>query len=172
MVKVETSAGVQKFAASATPNALSYDIYNLDKYMQFSKLPVGTYKITVTAKDKMTSKTLVSGQFTVAANSLNVAGSGMKYPSGTLQKGATFGVYGTVSSSSNLKQVELVVRKIDGFIMFQAKAAPNAKSYNIHNLDAQMKFRTLGAGKYIYQVIATDANNTKVYLISMSFTEA
>lgn len=168
MITVQSTTGIIKFFGSATPNALTYDVYNLDSYMKFSGLPAGNYIYKVTAKDLKGTKTLVNSRFNVKA-SLGVKGASMVYPSGTLTKGKTFRVSGTVSSTSNIKNVMLRVFRTDGTVMFSRTATVGAKSYNVYNLDKYMKFASLGAGKYVYQVVVTDANGTATNVISKSF---
>ena len=94
----------------------------------------------------------------------------MVYPSGTLTKGKTFSVKGTVSSGNKVAKVVVSVHSVDGTKQFSASASPNAASYNINKLDSYMTFRKLPAGKYIYRVCVTDGNGVSKYVISTSFT--
>ena len=166
--KVTGSDGSVKFSASAAPAAKSYDLNKLDAKMTFSSLANGSYRYVVTASDEMGTKTLVNADFKVAA-SASVTGSGLNYPK-TLTAGKGFGVYGTVSSSSNIKKVQLFVYKADGTVVLKPYVSPGAKSYNIHKLDGKMTFAKLKAGRYLYQVVVTDAKDVQSYLVSKTFT--
>ena len=122
----------------------------------------------MTAKDEKTTKTLVDASFKVAT-SAGVKGSGLTYPT-TLKAGNGFGVKGTISSTSNLKKVQLFVYKVDGMVVLNPGVSLNSKIYNVYNLDKKMTFAKLSTGKYLYQVVATDANGVQSYLVSKFFT--
>lgn len=166
--KVIGSDGKVKCSGNASPAAKSYDLSKLDSKMTFSSLANGTYRYVVTASDEMGTKTLVNASFKVAA-SAGVKGSSLNYPK-TITAGKGFGVYGIVKSSFNIKKVQLFVYKADGTEVLKPSASPNAKSYNIHKLDSKMTFARLKAGRYLYQVVVTDANGTQAYLVSKFFT--
>lgn len=160
--------GTIVFSAGATPNSKTYSLYNLDSKMSFGKLTAGTYKFVVTATDETGTVTLISQNFTCSATDITTAS--MVYPSGTLTKGKTFRVSGTVKSGKNLTAVELSVHTVDGVKKFSASANPKAKSYNVYNLDKHMLFSKLPAGKYVYRVRVADANGVSKYVITKSFT--
>ena len=166
--KVTGSDGSVKFSGTASPAAKTYDLSKLDAKMTFSSLANGTYNYVVTASDEMGTKTLINASFKVA-DSAGVKGSSLNYPK-TITAGKGFGVYGTVSSSSKIKNVQLFVYKIDGTEVLKPSASPNAKTYNIHNLDSKMTFAKLKAGKYLYQVVVTDAKDVRSYLVTKFFT--
>lgn len=165
---INTKTGKTAFSATAKPNAKSYSFYNLDAKMTFSKLAAGSYVIRITATDSKGTKTLVNQKFT--AVNATFSSSSMVYPTGTRTKGKPFQVGGTVTGAVTLKNVELSVYTIDGVKKFSASATPNAKKYNVFNLDSKMTFKSLPAGKYIYRVKVTDVNNVTKYMISTYFT--
>lgn len=165
---VNKSTGKTMFSATATPNAKSYSLYNLDAKMAFSKLAAGSYTILVTATDTKGTKTLIKQDFTTA--NATFSSSSLVYPSGTLTKGKTFKVSGKVTANAKIKNVELSVHTTDGVKKFSASASPKVKTYDIYKLDSKMTFKSLPAGKYIFRVKVTDNNNVSKYLVSMSFT--
>ena len=79
-------------------------------------------------------------------------------------KGDGHGVYGYVASKNTLTSVNVMVVNADtGAEVFSKKITPNAKTYNLFNLDSSMTFASWAAGKYYYVVHAQDnAGNTKV----------
>ena len=85
-------------------------------------------------------------------------------------KGKTFSCKGTVSSSNKIQKVTMSVYSVDGVKQFEASAEPGTKSYDLHKLDAQMTFRKLGAGKYIYRVTVVDANGVASNVVTKSFS--
>lgn len=165
-VKVETTSGTQKFAASVNPNSTSYSLYNLDSKMTFSKLPEGNYVYTVTAKDTKETKTLIKSNFSVKAS--NITSSGMNYPT-TLAKGSYFTIKGTVGSSDKLKSVTAIVHTVNGVKKFSSSVNTNAKTYNVYNLDPKMTFKSLPAGEYIYRVSVVDAKGIEKFVVSKKF---
>ena len=164
----DASTGKVAFSGTAQPNSKSYSLFNLDSKMTFSKLAAGKYVLEVVAKDTVGEKTLVKHEFSRVAS--NIKSANMVYPSGTLTKGKTFRVSGTVSSTDKISKVELCVYNVNGEKMFAATAAPNATSYDVYGLDSKMTFRQLPAGKYIYRVVVTDSKSVTKYAVSMSFT--
>lgn len=72
------------------------------------------------------------------------------------------GVYGRVVSNSNLTSVNVaVVKAADGATVYSKTVKPNAKSYNVYNLDSEMTFAKWSAGKYYYVITAQDASGAK-----------
>ena len=86
--------------------------------------------------------------------------------------GGSHGVYGYITSSSNLTNVVVqIVNLSTGKYVFNKSIAPNAKSYSMFNLDSSMTFASYGAGEYYYMVYAQDENgnkNTKVKYFKIS----
>ena len=164
-VSVKTAGGTVKCTKTVYPNAKSYNLFGVDSAMTFSKLPAGSYVYTVTAKDEKATITTTS-RFAVRSSTVTI--SGYNCP-GTLKKGSAFSVKGIVKDSRAIKNVTVSVRTTSGVIKFQASANPNAKSYDIHKLDAKLTFRQLPAGTYVYRVAVTDANGVVKNLVTKSF---
>ncbi|MBQ3094725.1 MAG: hypothetical protein IJC52_06100 [Clostridia bacterium] len=78
-----------------------------------------------------------------------------------LVKGSTFSVVGFVCSPRKITSVSVSVVNEAGTTVTSNKATPNAKEYDLSNLDAGVKFGTLALGKYSYVVTATDTSETK-----------
>ena len=159
--------GAFVFGSDARPEWQSLSLYVMDHELHFSKLPEGTYTYRLTACTDHAEQTW-ENTFRVVQS--DVTGSGMNYPSGTLQKGSAFSVKGTVKSAAAIKKVTVSVYGTDGEKRFEASVNPNAKTFDVHKLDAQMTFRKLPKGSYVYRVAVTDRNGTVCYLISHSFT--
>ncbi|MBQ9828368.1 MAG: hypothetical protein IJM62_06775 [Lachnospiraceae bacterium] len=166
-VSVKTTAGTVKFSKTVSVNAKSYTLYGADGAMKFSSLPVGNYVYEIKATDQLTTKTWKTN-FAVRNASITVKN--YTCPSGTLTKGNAFSIKGTVNSTNTIKNVTLSVRKTDGTKMFEASATVNAKSYDLHKLDAKMTFKKLPAGTYVYRAAVQDSTGTVKYVLTKSFT--
>jgi len=163
---VADESGSVVFQADAAPGSTEYSLYDMDSQLTFSKLACGSYTWNITAVNE-TSCSLWDGSFSVKET--DVKGSDCTYPQGTLTKGKTFSCKGIVSSGSEIALVTMSVYSVDGLQQFEASAAPNATSYDLHNLDAQMTFRNLDSGRYVYRVTVTDANGVARNVITTSF---
>ena len=163
------------------PNAKSYDLKNLDRYIEFNKLSAGTYSYCVIATNSgNTNYALVNKKFTVGNggssggqqntdDKLSISG-GTSVPD-TLAKGKALSVTGTVTSaSSNITSLTVGVYDVaTKKFMTGRTVVPNAKSYNLHNLDNYVEFNKLPEGTYTYAVIATNAGNTNYALVNKEF---
>ena len=163
---VNDESGNAVFQAEAYPCSNCFSLYDLDGCLTFSKLACGAYTWTVTAVNETTCCRW-DGCFSVAET--DVKGSGCTYPQGTLAKGKTFSCKGTVSSGSEIANVTMSVYSVDGDVQFEASAAPGTSTFDLHELDAQMTFRLLDSGRYIYRVTVTDCNGVAVNVITTSF---
>ena len=160
---------------TATPNAKTYNVRNLDAYVSFGDLKAGTYYYKVIATNAThTNYAVVNQKFTVSDGStattdtLSISG-GTTIPN--IKVGNVVSIRGTVASaSSNLKSVTVGVYDSNGKWMTGKTVSPNAKTYNIRNLDAYVSFGDLKAGTYYYKVIASNAANTNVAVVNQKFT--
>ena len=87
----------------------------------------------------------------------------------TLTQGSSFSIKGTIQSDSEIKSVVVSVSDTSGKIRISRSAAPNTKSYELKNLDSQIKFGTLSAGIYTYKVIAKNSAGEET-LVNKIFT--
>ena len=160
---------------TATPNAKTYNVRNLDAYVSFGDLKAGTYYYKVIASNAAnTNVAVVNQKFTVSDGSttttdkLSITG-GVTIPN--IKVGNVVSIRGTVTSaSSNLKSVTVGVYDSNNKLVTGKTVAPNAKTYNIRNLDAYVSFGDLKAGTYYYKVIASNAANTNVAVVNQKFT--
>lgn len=110
---------------------------------------------------------MINRTFTVKGDTITA--SGYNYPT-SLKKGQAFSIYGTVtSSSSNIKSLTCGVYTTGGSLKTGKTVSPNAKSYNLKNVDAYVYFNNLAAGTYDYKVIATNSAGTTT-VINKRFT--
>lgn len=169
-VSVIDKSGRPLLSATAKPAAKSYNINKLDAKIKFGSLSVGTYTFKVVAQDSKQTSTLVNRSFDIvkkpSTSTLKIAS--YNYPS-SLKKGKTFSIKGKVSSNKKISSVKVQVLNSSGKTVLSASAKPNAKSYQIKNLDAKIKFGTLKKGSYTYRVIAKDSVQT-LTLVSKAFT--
>ena len=160
---------------TATPNAKTYNVRNLDAYVSFGDLKAGTYYYKVIASNAAnTNVAVVNQKFTVSDGSttttdkLSMTG-GVTIPN--IKVGNVVSIRGTVTSaSSNLKSVTVGVYDSNNKLVTGKTVAPNAKTYNIRNLDAYVSFGDLSVGTYSYKVIATNATHTNYAVVNQKFT--
>jgi len=160
---------------TVTPNAKTYNIRNLDAYVSFGDLSVGTYSYKVIATNAThTNYAVVNQKFTVSDGStattdtLSISG-GTTIPN--IKVGNVVSIRGTVTSaSSNLKSVTVGVYDSNNKLVTGKTATPNAKTYNVRNLDAYVSFGDLKAGTYYYRVFATNATTTNFPVVEQKFT--
>ena len=159
---------------TATPNAKTYNVRNLDAYVSFGDLKAGTYYYKVIASNASnTNVAVVNQKFTVSDGSttttdkLSMTG-GVTIPN--IKVGNVVSIRGTVTSaSSNLKSVTVGVYDSNNKLVTGKTATPNAKTYNVRNLDAYVSFGDLKAGTYYYRVFATNATTTNFPVVEQKF---
>lgn len=85
------------------------------------------------------------------------------YP-GTIQRGSSYGLRGSILSNYNILQVSGNVINSSGKTVLTSSDKPNAKSMDVKdaNLNKVLTFNTLAAGTYTLKVEATDASGNKV----------
>ena len=160
---------------SAKPNATTYNLKNLDRYVTFNTLPVGTYHYIVKATNSANNNvTIVDQTFTVSDGNVNtndaitISGNS-KIPN--LKKGKTASVTGTLTSkSSKITSVTVGVYDKSGKLITGSSANPNATTYNLKNLDRYVTFNTLPVGTYQYIVTASNSANSNITVINQTFT--
>ena len=173
-VGVYDSNGKWMTGKTVSPNAKTYDIANVDAAVSFGTLPAGTYFYKVIATNAThTNHTVVNQKFTVSngnasTDTISITG-GVTVPN--IEAGNVFSIHGTVTSaSSDLKSVTVGVYDSNGKWMTGKTVSPNAKTYDIANVDAAVSFGTLPAGTYFYKVIATNATHTNHTVVNQKFT--
>ncbi|MDD6110574.1 MAG: hypothetical protein PUB72_10200, partial [Ruminococcus sp.] len=158
------------------PNAKTYDLRRLDAYVNFNLLTPGNYLYRVTVTNGTTSQHLVNQAFQVKAKSGSVQSQDKLTLSGgttipNIKVGNVVSIRGTVASaSSNLKSVTVGVYDSNNKLVTGKTVTPNAKTYNIRNLDAYVSFGDLSVGTYSYKVIATNATHTNFAVVNQKFT--
>jgi hypothetical protein len=165
MVSVIDEEGRTLLSASASPNAKSYNISNVDAKIRFGTLAAGTYKFKVSAKDSKQTSTLVNRSFEVIKrptdSTLKIKS--YNYPS-SINKGKPFSIKGKITSNKKITSVKVQVINKNGKTVLSASAKPNAKSYQIKKLDNNIRFGKLKKGTYTYKVLATDTLQTLTLL--------
>lgn len=167
------SSGAAEFEYTGLPGEKSYNINNVDYLLYFSKLKSGSYTYKIVASDDNSSNVVLLNQkFTVtngeqAASTLKITNA--NYPS-SLDVGEGLSVTGVVSSNYNISKIVIGAYKADGTKGFEYIATPNAKSYDLSDVDALLTFSKLGAGTYTYKIVANDAVKSNVVLLNKTFT--
>ena len=93
--------------------------------------------------------------------------SGATFPS-DMYAGTPFSIRGVISSPTNITKVTVGVYTSAGANAIGRTVNPNTKTYDIREVDTQIKFGTLSRGDYIYRVVATNSAGT-VTLVSTNF---
>ena len=175
IVGIYREDGTSVTGRTIVPNAKSYDVSKIDPYVKFGGLSAGTYyyKVLVTNATH-TNYAVVNQKFTVSDGSttttdkLSMTG-GVTIPN--IKVGNVVSIRGTVTSaSSNLKSVTVGVYDSNNKLVTGKTVAPNAKTYNVRNLDAYVSFGDLKAGTYYYRVFATNATTTNFPVVEQKFT--
>ena len=175
IVGIYREDGTSITGRTVVPNAKSYDVSKIDPYVKFGGLSAGTYyyKVLVTNATH-TNYAVVNQKFTVSDGSstttdkLSMTG-GVTIPN--IKVGNVVSIRGTVTSaSSNLKSVTVGVYDSNNKLVTGKTVAPNAKTYNVRNLDAYVSFGDLKAGTYYYRVFATNATTTNFPVVEQKFT--
>jgi hypothetical protein len=160
-VAVVGSDGATVIGKSVNPNATSYKLSKIDKYLKFGTLAPGSYRYVVSATDQLISATLVDSPFMVtgkasaAPTDSTLRITSVKAPS-SIKKGKSFSIKGKVKSNVKITKVSIQVTDAAGNVKLKASAKPKAKSYNLKRLDSKLRFRKLKRGTYYYRVYATD----------------
>ena len=175
-VGVYSASGNLITGKTVRPNAKTYDLRRLDAYVNFNLLTPGSYLYRVTVTNGTTSQHLVNQAFQVKAKSGSVQSQDKLTLSGgttipNIKVGNVVSIRGTVTSaSSNLKSVTVGVYDSNNKLVTGKTVAPNAKTYNVRNLDAYVSFGDLKAGTYYYRVFATNATTTNFPVVEQKFT--
>ena len=160
---------------NAYPTATSFNVKRLDDFVDFSELQAGTYTYEITVTNGtyvdykvVNQKFTVSDGSTATTDTLSISG-GTTIPN--IKVGNVVSIRGTVTSaSSNLKSVTVGVYDSNNKLVTGKTATPNAKTYNVRNLDAYVSFGDLKAGTYYYRVFATNATTTNFPVVEQKFT--
>lgn len=159
---------------TVVPDAKTYDIAAIDAYIPFGTLPAGTYFYKVIATNAThTNHTVVNQKFTVSngnasTDTISVTG-GVTVPN--IEAGNVFSIHGTITSASSaLKSVTVGVYDSNGKWMTGKTVNPNAKTYDIANVDEAVRFDNLKAGTYSYKVIASNTVNANSVVVNQKFT--
>ena len=163
---------------SIAPNAKTYNLANLDRYVEFDKLTDGEYTYAVIASNAAyTNETLLAKKFTVGkgdsgttqTDTITISG-GTTVPS-TLNRGTAVSVKGTITASANLTSVTVAICDANGNPVYTKTVTPNAKTYTISSeIDNAMYFNRLAAGSYSYRVIASTAATSNYTVVNQAFT--
>lgn len=173
-IGVFNESGTPITGRTVVPNSQTYNIANLDAYVSFSSLSIGTYYYKVIATNgTYTNNTLVNQKFTVSNGSSTVSDK-ISITGGTsvsnIAEGSAVVVKGTVKSTeSNITKLTVGVYSSSGNLITGKTVIPNAKSYDLRNLDAYVNFNLLTAGNYTYRVIVSNGTQTNAILTDQAF---
>ena len=164
-VGIYNASGAAVSAKTVNPNATSYSLTSIDKYIKFGAAKPGTNYYRVVAADTKVSKTLVNAAYTVKGTEVasTLALSGYNKPD-SLKQGASFSIKGKVTSNYKITKVVVGIYNASGAAVSTKTVNPNSTSFNIATVDAYIKFGAAKAGTNYYKIVATDAKQTKTLL--------
>ena len=175
-VGVYSTSGNLITGRTVNPNTKSYDLRNLDAYVNFDLLTPDNYLYRVTVSDGTKSQQLVNQAFQVKAK----GGSSQSQDRLTLSGGRTIpnikvgkavSIRGTVkSATSNITSLTVGVFTTSGNLVTGKTVRPNAKSYDIRQVDMYVNFNLLSPDTYYYSVIATNGSYQNQVISYQQFT--
>ena len=159
---------------NAYPTASVFNVKKLDDFVDFSELPVGTYTYEITVTNGThTNYTVVNQKFTVSSSSTATDDSIKITNNATIPNimvGKAVSIRGTVTSAkSNITKITVGVFDANNTLVTGNSASPNAKTYNVANMDAAVKFGNLKAGTYYYKVLVTNASHKDYEAVNQKF---
>ena len=159
---------------NAYPTASVFNVKKLDDFVDFSELPVGTYTYEITVTNGThTNYTVVNQKFTVSSSSTATDDSIKITNNATIPNimvGKAVSIRGTVTSAkSNITKITVGVFDANNTLVTGNSASPNAKIYNVANMDAAVKFGNLKAGTYYYKVLVTNAAHKDYEAVNQKF---
>ena len=160
---------------NAYPTASVFNVKKLDDFVDFSELPAGTYTYEITVTNGThTNYTVVNQKFTVSSSSTATDDSIKITNNATIPNimvGKAVSIRGTVTSAkSNITKITVGVFDTNNTLVTGNSASPNAKTYNVANMDAAVKFGNLKAGTYYYKVLVTNAAHKDYEAVNQKFT--
>ena len=155
------NADGQKVMSSVDyPNATSMDIRysQVNNALIFNNLPVGTYRLKISAADASGKTQNWEVGFEVYTDStLNI---NMTSSPSSIAKGKCFGLRGTVSSNYTITGVQGEILNSSGAVVDSTWDSPNSTSFNVRygNINNYLEFNWLARGSYTLRVTAYDAS--------------
>ncbi len=154
--------------ANKYPKSRSFNIFTADSSIAFGNLAPGTYYYRIWAHDANGGRKVLDHKFVVSSTTATskITLSGVTKP-GTLTKGKSFMIKGTVNSALAIKQMSVGIATSDGkkwipnHIVYKY---PRLLSFNIGSVSSLLKFSNLAAGSYRYKVFAYDANGAHLII--------
>lgn len=77
-----------------------------------------------------------------------------------IKQGKSFSIRGVISSNKMITKVTVKILNKNGKKVISSYKKPNAKEFNLLEIDAKIKFGNLKKGTYTYQVIVSDSDQT------------
>lgn len=159
------NAGGQKVMSSVDyPNATSMDIRysQVNNALIFNNLPVGTYRLKISAADASGKTQNWEAGFEVYNDStLNI---NMTSSPSSIAKGKCFGLRGTVSSNYTITGVLGEILNSSGAVVDSTWDSPNSTRFNVRygNINNYLEFNWLARGSYTLRVTGYDASGRSV----------
>ena len=183
--KILNSSGSTVYSKSWNPSSTAAKLSNADDDLLFSKLPAGSYKYVITAKDSFGGSVKASHSFKVSSSAANIMRgvttnlgssgtkvegimlSGASYPT-TLTKGSGLAVSGMVRSDKALTEVTASILNSAGEKVYTKTVSPDATYCDLGKFDSALLFSKLPIGTYRYRIFAANSEKSET-LMDKSF---
>lgn len=161
---IYNSNGQKVMSSVDYPNATSMDIRysQVNNALIFNNLPVGTYRLKISAADSSGKTQNWEAGFEVYTDStLNI---NMTSSPSSIAKGKCFGLRGTVSSNYTITGIQGEILNSSGAVVDSTWDSPNSTSFNVRygNINNYLEFNWLARGSYTLRVTAYDASGRSV----------
>ncbi len=133
-----------------------FSLASMRASLDFSALPVGEYRVILTAENGSSYQTVCDRPFTVAKNENLIrwedghfSTDGLTYPAG-----GSVEFWGTLTSALPISRVVATIRDADEKLMATASTEPNSVRFSVGELSALLKTAALPAGAYTLSITA------------------
>lgn len=140
-------------------------VFSLEAFadqLELSALPIGEYRLILTAENGSSYQTVCDRPFTVAKNeniirweSGHFTTDGLTYPAG-----GSVEFWGTLISALPISKVVAVIRDADGKLMATAVTEPDAVRFSVGELSSLLKTAALPVGAYTLSITAYNSTGS------------
>lgn len=168
---IYNSGGQKVMSSTDYPSGTSLDLRSaqVNQALVFNDLPVGQYRLVISATDASGKSQTWETSFEVYGNASTLNINMTSSPS-SIRKGKCFGLRGTISSNYKLTGVQGEILNSKGVVVDSTWETPSGKSLNVKTsaLNNYLEFNWLAKGSYTLRITAYDASG-KVVTWSRSF---
>lgn len=163
--------GVAACSFDAQPNKTVFDLSELNVALRFSDLPVGRYRLCITAENDELRKTLLDAPVLVTSESPKIRWDGDRPMLDGLSfaEGMVPGCTGLLTADTPITQLRASVTDAEGAELIAATLESDDTTLALGPLNEQLRLAALPAGKYRLELSAS-CGETEELLLSAAFT--